>query len=152
MATSKAESVEVECSMLRKDLINAMNVVNDTKQKVKELAEALRMEKALVVQKDGEIQAALLKTNEEREKVIQKFKQSEEFSDIQFMQYFKGFELLCRGTMKHHSLAMDFSNLDFEKIDIEILKDEVKDQEGARAGITKKNHAEAINESVVPLS
>ena len=49
------------------------------------------MEKALVAQKDEEIQAALLKTNDERDKVIQKFKQSEEFSDLQFMQHFKGF-------------------------------------------------------------
>ena len=27
---------------------------------------------------------------------------------------------MCRWTMKHHSLAVDFSSLDFEKIDIEI--------------------------------
>ena len=33
--------------------------------------------------------------------------------------------------MKHHSLAVDFSNLDFEKIDIEILADKVKEQEEA---------------------
>ena len=94
MATSKAESVEVECSQLKKDLIVAINERTDTNQKVKEFTEALRMEKALVVQKDEEIQVALLKTNDERDKIIQKFKQLEEFSDLQFMQYFKGFELL----------------------------------------------------------
>lgn len=94
MATSKAESVEVECSQLKKDLIVAMNERTDTNQKVKEFTEALRMEKALIVQKDEEIQVALLKTNDERDKIIQKFKQLEEFSDLQFMQYFKGFELL----------------------------------------------------------
>lgn len=58
-------------------------------QKVKELTESLRVEKALIIQKDKEIQPALLKTDDEREKIIQKFKQSEEFSDLQFMQYFK---------------------------------------------------------------
>lgn len=94
MATSKVESVEVECSQLKKDLIVAINERTDTNQKVKEFTEALRMEKALVVQKDEEIQVALLKTNDERDKIIQKFKQLEEFSDLQFMQYFKGFELL----------------------------------------------------------
>lgn len=94
MATSKAESVEVECSQLKKDLIVAMNERTDTNQKVKEFTEALRMEKALIVQKDEEIQVALLKTNDERDKIIQKFKQLEEFSDLQFMQYFKGFKLL----------------------------------------------------------
>ena len=40
----------------------------------KELIEALRVEKAHVVQKDEEIQAALLKTDVKREKIIQKFK------------------------------------------------------------------------------
>ena len=94
MATSKAKSVEVECSQLKKDLIVAMNERTDTNQKVKEFTEALRMEKALIVQKDEEIQVALLKTNDERDKIIQKFKQLEEFSDLQFMQYFKGFKLL----------------------------------------------------------
>lgn len=94
MATSKAESVEVECSQLKKDLIVAINERTDTNQKVKEFTEALRMEKALVVQKNEEIQVALLKTNDERDKIIQKFKQLEEFSDLQCMQYFKGFKLL----------------------------------------------------------
>ena len=35
--------------------------------------------------------------------------------------------------MKHHSLAIDFSNLDFEKIDIEILVDEAKELEETAA-------------------
>jgi len=35
--------------------------------------------------------------------------------------------------MKHHSLAMDFSNLDFETIDTEILANEAKEQEEATA-------------------
>ena len=55
--------------------------------------------------------------------------QLEQFLDLQFIQYFKGFELLWRWMMKHHNLVVDFSNLDFEKIDIEILADEAKEQE-----------------------
>ena len=35
--------------------------------------------------------------------------------------------------MKHHSLVVDFSNLDFKKIDIEILVDEAKEQEEIEA-------------------
>ena len=31
--------------------------------------------------------------------------------------------------MKHHNLLMDFSNLDFKKIDTEVLADEAKEQE-----------------------
>lgn len=154
VATLKAKSVEVECSKLRKDLINAMNEMNDANLKVKELIEALRMEKALIVQKVGEIQAALLKTDKEREKIIQNFKQLEEFSDLQFMQYFKGFKLLRRWTIKHHILAVDISNLDFEKIDTEILEDEFKDQGEAEASAMEKNLAanETIDEFAISPS
>nr|POF00731.1 hypothetical protein CFP56_74179 [Quercus suber] len=141
MASSKAESVEVERSQLKKDLIPVMNERNEANQKVKELTESLSVEKALVIQKDKEIQAALLKTDEERENVIQKFKQSEEFSDLQFLQYFKVFELLCCWTMKHHSWAVDFSNLDFEKIDTEVLQDEAKELEEAESRVPEKDKA-----------
>nr|POE75096.1 hypothetical protein CFP56_67528 [Quercus suber] len=129
VATSKAESMEVECSQLKKNLISVMNERNEANQKIKELTEALRVEKALVVQKDEEIQLALLKTDEERVKVINNFKESEDFTDLQFIQYFKGFELLRRWAMKHHNAVVNFSNLDFEKIDIEILEDESKEPE-----------------------
>ena len=99
------------------------------------------MEKAFVVQKDEEIQASLLKINDERDKTIQKFKQLEEFLDLQLMQYFKGFELLRQWTMKHHSLVVDFSSLDFEKTDTKILEDEAKEQEETESGVMEKDLA-----------
>ena len=117
VANSNLESVEAKISKLRKDLISAMDETNKANEKKKrELIKALCVEKALVVQKDEEIQVALLRTDAKKDKVIQKFMQSEQFFDLQFIQYFKGFELLRRWTMKHHSLVVDFSNLDFEKI------------------------------------
>ena len=154
MATLKVESVEVECFQLKKDLIVAMNERNEANHKIKGLTEALCVEKALVAQKDEEIQIALLKTDDERDKVIQKFKQSEEFSDLQFMQYFKGFELPRRWTMKHHNLAVDFFGFDFEKIDTEILEDEAKEQEEAGLGALEKDKVaeKDINEFAVPTS
>ena len=54
---------------------------------------------------------------------------SKHFFDLQFIQYYKGFELLRRWMMKHHSQDVDFSNLDFEVVDIEVLADETKEQE-----------------------
>ena len=74
VATSKVESMEVECSQLKKDLNAVMNERNDANQKIKEFTEALHVKKALVVQKDEEIQATLLKTDKVRNKIIQKFK------------------------------------------------------------------------------
>ena len=49
VANSKVESVEVECSKLRKDLIVAMNERTDVNEKIKELTEALHVEKVLVI-------------------------------------------------------------------------------------------------------
>ena len=57
------------------------------------------------------------------------------------MQYFKGFELLRQWTMKHHSLVVDFSSLDFEKIDTKILEDEAKEQEETESGVMEKDLA-----------
>ena len=59
-----------------------MDQVTKAKEKVKELKDALKVEKKLVIQKDEEIQAALLKTNEEREKVITKFLECDRFSNL----------------------------------------------------------------------
>ena len=129
VANSKVDSIEAESSQLRKDLIEAMDQVTKAKEKVKDLKDALKVEKKLVIQKDEEVQVALLKTDKEREKVIAKFLESDCFSDLQFMQYFKGFELFRRWMMKYHSQVMDFANLNFEAIDTKILADETNEEE-----------------------
>ena len=105
-----------------------MDEPTKAKGKIKELNEALKVEKLLITQKDDEIQATLLQTDEQCEKVIDQFLKSERFFDLQFIQYYKGFERLRRRTMKHYSQAVDFSNLDFEAIDTEVLVDEAKEQ------------------------
>ena len=87
----------------------------------------------LITQNDEEIHAALLKTDEEHEKVIAKFLKSECFFDLQFIWYYKIFELLRRWMMKHHNQVVDFSNLDFETIDTETLTNEAREQEEAAA-------------------
>ena len=63
--------------------------------------------------------------------MINQFLKSECFFDLQFIQYYKGFELLRRWKMKSHNQAVDFSNL--EAIDAEVLADEAKEQEEATA-------------------
>nr|POE83907.1 hypothetical protein CFP56_10547 [Quercus suber] len=55
---------------------------SEAKEKVKELKDALKVEKKLVIQKDEEVQATLLKTDEEREKVIAKFLEFDRFSNL----------------------------------------------------------------------
>ena len=123
--------MKAKSSRLRKDLIKAMDEATKAKGKVKEHNEALKVEKLLAAQKDDEIQAALLHTDEEREKVIYQFLKSKCFVDLQFIQYYKGFELLRKWMVKHHSQAVDFSNLDFEAINTDVLADKAKGQEEA---------------------
>nr|POF23563.1 hypothetical protein CFP56_50157 [Quercus suber] len=121
VANSKVDFVEAESSRLRKDLIEAMDQLTKAKKKVKELKEALKVEKKLIIQKDKEVQAAFLRTDKKREK---------------FKQYFKGFEVLRHWMMKHHSHVADFAKLDFEAVDIEILVDEANEKEGETIGET----------------
>ena len=130
MANSKVDLIEAKSSKLRKNLIKDMDQSTKAKEKLKELKDALKVEKKLVIQKDEEVQATLLKTDEERGKVIAKFLESDRFPDLHFVQYFKGFELLRRWMMKHHSQVADFANLDFETIDTKILVDEANEKEG----------------------
>ena len=85
VANSKVDSVEAKSLKLRKDLIEAMDRATKAKEKVKEVKDALKVEKMLVIQKDKEIQATFLKTDEEHEKVITKFLESDRFSDLQFV-------------------------------------------------------------------
>ena len=85
VANSKVESVEAEILRLWKDLIEAIDKATKAKGKVKEFNEALKVEKLLIAKKDDEIQAALLRTNEEREKVIDQFLKTEHFADLQFI-------------------------------------------------------------------
>ena len=43
--------------------------------------------------------------------------------------------------MKHHNQEVDFSNLDFETINTEILVDEAKEQEEATTIATREDNA-----------
>ena len=55
--------------------------------------------------------------------------------------------------MKRHNLAVNFSNLDFEKIDTKILADEAKEQEETKPDIVEKNPTiggKDTDESIVP--
>ena len=55
MASSKVEALEAEGSKLRKNLIIMTDEGNVTKEKVKDLAEELKTEKLLMVQKDEQL-------------------------------------------------------------------------------------------------
>lgn len=58
VAGSKVVALEVESSKIRKELVGAIDEGNTAKERIKNLAEALRVEKLLMVQKDEQLQVA----------------------------------------------------------------------------------------------
>lgn len=124
MAYSKTEALEAECSKLRKELILAMDTRNTVKEQAKALAEKLRAEKVLLVQKDDQLQMANQKIASAGFDAVQAFQLTEEYNIVLFSWYFKGFELLRRYLTKHNP-EVNLENLDFKEVDKEIKADEV---------------------------
>lgn len=137
MVNSRAEATEAKSLRLRNDLIEAMSQKNKVETQLKEVSEQLRTEKMLEIQKDEQIQLAMPKIGDEREKSVADFQESEAFGIITFDQFFKGFELWQRWTLKHLSTAIDYFDLDFEAIDKEIMANErarANEKDGVEGG------------------
>ena len=94
VARSKVEALEAEVTKLRKDLIIAMVNANTVKKKAKALANGLKVEKQLTVQKDEQLQATNQKVKSMAAKAVQALQLTEEYNTILFNWYYKGFELL----------------------------------------------------------
>ena len=58
VTTSKVEALEAKASGLRKDLIEAMDANNASKEKIKTLSKQLSVEKLLMKQKDEQLVVA----------------------------------------------------------------------------------------------
>ena len=93
VARSEVEALEAEVTKLRKDLIIAMVDANTAKTKAKALANGLKVEKQLTVQKDEQLQATNQKVKSMAAKAVQAFQLTEEYNTILFNWYYKGFEL-----------------------------------------------------------
>ena len=57
VAVSKMEALEAEAAKLRRDLITTVDEANTTKEKATALANELKVEKQLTLQKDEQLQA-----------------------------------------------------------------------------------------------
>ena len=86
----------------------------------------------------------MLKIGDEHEKAMADFQASKTFGIITFDEFFKGVELLRWWMMKHHSPAIDYSDLDFKAIDKEMMVDE-------RARANKQDGVEGGNEGEGPV-
>ena len=116
---SKMEALEVENAKLRRDLISAMDETNTAKEKAKALADDLRVEKQLTMEKDEQLQASNQRVKTITAKAIEAFQQTEKYKNVLFSWYYKGFELPLWYLVKH-PFGVDFGGLDLEEVDKEI--------------------------------
>ena len=82
----------------------------------------MNIEKAFSKLKDKLINDAQLKIQKVSPKAMEKFKNSNEYSNKLCDYYVDGFELFCKYMAKHHP-DLDFSTLDMEMVEKEILAD-----------------------------
>ena len=120
---SRMEALEAENSTLKKKLIESMHEVNTLKESSKTLADNLRAERQLTLEKDEQLLMAKDKLKTIAARSIEGFQQTDEYNTVLFSWYFKGFELLRRYLVKHLS-GVDLQSLDLEVVDQEMAADE----------------------------
>ena len=120
---SKLEVLEVENSKLRKDLISTMDEANTAKEKAKVLADDLRAEKQLTLEKDEQLKAAKERVKTIATKSVEPFQQTDEYNTMLFSWYYKGFKLFRQYLVKHPT-GVDLESLDLEEVDKEMMADE----------------------------
>ena len=80
MVESKMEAMEAKVANLRRNLITAMDNANTAKEKAKALADELKVEKQLTVQKDEQLLAVNQMVKSVAAKAIQAFQLTEEYN------------------------------------------------------------------------
>ncbi|KAK9998118.1 hypothetical protein SO802_017721 [Lithocarpus litseifolius] len=88
---------------------------------VQVLGESLRLTINYLLKEE---KVVMVNSRVELEKAVADFHASGAFGIITFDEFFKGFKLWQRWTMKHLSTTIDYSNLDFEGIDKEMMANE----------------------------
>jgi len=121
--TSRMEALEVESSTLKQNLIDSVGKATTLKEKVKTLSDELRAEHQLTLEKDEQLLGAKEKLKTIAARSVEAFQTIDEYNTVLFGWYFKGFELLRRYLVKHPS-GVDFEKLELEEVDQEMAADE----------------------------
>ena len=136
--TSRMKALEGENSTLKKKLIESMHEVNTLKESSKTLAEDLRAERQLTLEKDEQLMVAKEKLKTIAARSIEAFQQTDEYNTVLFSWYFKGFELL-RCYLVKHPTGDDLQNLDLEVVDQEMAIDEAAQSFALEDNVTEKS-------------
>ena len=139
--------LEAENSMLKKKLIEPMHEVNTLKESSKTLADDLRAERQLTLEKDEQLLAAKDKLKTIVARSIEGFQQTDEYNTVLFSWYFKGFELLRRYLVKHPT-GVDLQRLDLEVVGQEMTTDEVTQSSAPEDPITEQTNVEDASAAV----
>ena len=107
-----------------------MDEANTTKEKSKALADDLRTEKQLTVEKNEQLQALNQRVKTITTKVIKAFQHTEEYNIVLFSWYYKGFKLFRQYLIKHPT-SVDLGSLDLEEVDKEMETDEASQSTAA---------------------
>ena len=139
--TSKMEALERENSTLKKKLIESMHEVNTLKESSKTLADDLRAERQLTLEKDDQLLAVKEKLKTIAARSVEAFQQTDEYNTVLFSWYFKGFELLRQYLVKHPT-GVDLQNLDLEVVDQEMAIDEAAQSSALEVDVAEKASAD----------
>ena len=141
LLASRMEALEGENSTLKKKLIESMHEVNTLKKSSKTLANDLRVERQLTLEKDEQLLVAKEKLKTIATRSIEGFQQTDEYNIVLFNWYFKGFELLRRYLVKHPT-GVDLQSLDLEVVDQEMATDEAAQSSTPEDNVTEKTNVD----------
>lgn len=122
MTQSKMESLSAKNESLKNKVSSLSNEVKRDQDHLKALEKTVDTKKAFSKLKDKQINDALLMIQKASSDAVKKFKASDEYSDKLYDYYVKGFDLFRKYMAKHHP-SLDFSKLDMEIVEKEILAD-----------------------------
>ena len=125
-----------------------MHEVNTLKESSKTLADDLWAKRQLILEKDEQLLLAKEKLKTIAARSIESFQQIDEYNTVLFSWYFKGFELLRRYLVKHHT-GVDLQNLDLEVVDQEMTTDEAAQSSAPEDNVAEKTFTDDATATVV---
>ena len=133
MAQSKVEFLSSENKSLKSQVSALLDKAKKDKDHLKTQEKSINTKMAFSKLKDKRIDEALLKIKKAGSEAVEKFKVSNEYLDKLCNYYVEGFELFQKYLAKHHP-SLDFSKLDMEAFEKEILADHQSTEGVAESG------------------
>ena len=119
---SQMESLSLENALLQDKVTSLESEAKEIQECLKALEKDISTKKAFSRLKDKKIEEVLAKISKASAEAVEKFKDSDEYSNKLCDYYVEGFDIFRKYLARHHP-ELDFSKLDMEKVEKEILVD-----------------------------